>query len=181
LSMSVANTSQHLQVLKSARLVKTSREGNFIFYSIADDRVLRLIAAVRELGFSRYAEVEKLITDFKVHKNILESLTLDDLMKRSAKEKILLIDVRPRDEYQAGHIPKAVSVPLSQLKKKIHQLPKGKTIVAYCRGPLCVMAVEAVKILQGKKIKAVRMEDGYVEWKLKQLETIGSGPAFKNG
>ena len=168
LSMSVANTSQHLQVLKSAKLVKTRREGNFIFYRIADDRVLRLIAAVKELGFSQYAEVEKIINDFKADKNILESLTLDDLLTRSRKEKILLIDVRPADEYLAGHIRDAVSIPLSQLKKRLQELPNGKTIVAYCRGPLCVMAVEAVKILQGKKIKAIRMEDGYVEWKLKQ-------------
>jgi len=181
LSMSVANTSQHLQVLKSAMLVKTRREGNFRFYTISDDRVLRLVAAVKELGFSQYAEVEKIINDFKADKNILDSFTLDDLIRRARTEKILLIDVRPKDEYLAGHIPEAVSFPLSKLKKRIHELPKGKTIVAYCRGPLCVMAVEAVKILQGKKIKAVRMEDGYVEWKLKQLETIGSGPAFKNG
>ena len=174
LSMSVANTSQHLQVLKSARLVKTRREGNFIFYAIADDRVLRLVAAVKALGFSQYAEIEKIINDYKDHKNILESLTLNDLIKRSRKEKIMLIDVRPEDEYLAGHIPDAVSIPLSQLKKRIRELPKGKTIVAYCRGPLCVMAVEAVKILHEKKINAVRMEDGFVEWKLKQLETINN-------
>lgn len=174
LSMSVANTSQHLQVLKSARLVKTRREGNFIFYAIADDRVLRLVSTVKEFGFSQYAEVERIIADFKTHKNILESLTLEDLIARSRKEKIMLLDVRPKDEYLAGHIPDAVSIPLSQLKKRIHELPKGKTIVAYCRGPLCVMAVEAVKILHEKKIKAVRMEDGFVEWKLKQLEIINN-------
>lgn len=174
LSMSVANTSQHLQVLKSARLVNTRREGNFVFYGIADDRVLRLVAAVKEFGFSQYAEVEKIIADFKAYKNILESLTLEDLIARSKKEKIMLLDVRPKDEYLAGHIPDAVSIPLSQLKKRIHELPKGKTIVAYCRGPLCVMAVEAVKILHEKKIKAVRMEDGFVEWKLKQLEIINN-------
>lgn len=168
ISMTVASTSQHLQVLKSAKLVNTQRDGNFIIYSIADDSVLRLVSAVKELGFRKYAEVEKIINDFKADKNILESITLDDLLARSKKEKMMLIDVRPEDEYEAGHIKDAVSIPLSQLKKRMNEIPKGKTIVAYCRGPLCVMAADAVKMLQGKSIKAIRMEDGYVEWKLKQ-------------
>jgi rhodanese-related sulfurtransferase/DNA-binding transcriptional ArsR family regulator len=170
ISMSVASTSQHLQVLKSAKLVNTRREGNFIIYSIPDDSVLRLVSVVRDLGFRKYAEVEKLINDFKGDKKDLESITLDDLISRSKKEKIFLIDVRPEDEYEAGHIDNAVSIPLSQLKKRIHELPKGKTVVAYCRGPLCVMAADAVKMLKGKNIKAVRMEDGYTEWKLKHRE-----------
>ena len=163
ISMTVASTSQHLQVLKSAKLVNTQRDGNFIIYSIADDSVLRLVSAVKELGFRKYAEVEKIINDFKADKNILESITLDDLLARSKKEKMMLIDVRPEDEYVAGHIKDAVSIPLSQLKKRLNELPKGKTIVAYCRGPLCVMAADAVKMLQGKNIKAIKMEDCYVE------------------
>lgn len=170
ISMSIASTSQHLQVLKSAKLVETQRNGNFIIYSISDDSVLRLVSAVKELGFRKIAEIELLIKDFKNDKNILESITLDDLLARSKKEKILLIDVRPEDEYNSGHIKNALSIPLEQLKKRIGELPKGKTIVAYCRGPLCVMAADAVKYLQSKKFKAIRMEDGYVEWKLKQEE-----------
>lgn len=172
ISMPVASASQHLQVLKLAKLVSTKRDGNFIIYSIADDSVLRLVLAVKEFGFGRYAEIEKVIHDFKTDKNILESITLDDLLARSKKEKILLIDVRPADEFEAGHIPEAISLPLSQLKKRINELPKGKTVVAYCRGPLCVMAADAVKILQGKKIKALRMEEGFVEWKLKQQNRV---------
>jgi rhodanese-related sulfurtransferase/DNA-binding transcriptional ArsR family regulator len=168
MSISVASTSQHLQVLKSAKLVNARREGNFIMYGIPDDSVLRLIAVVRDLGFRKYAEVEKLLQDFKGDKNDLETITLDDLLKRSKKEKIMLIDVRPEDEYNAGHIDNAISMPLPQLKKRLDELPKGKTIVAYCRGPLCVMAMDAVKWLNGKKIKALRMEDGYTEWKLRQ-------------
>ncbi|MBC6489765.1 ArsR/SmtB family transcription factor [Flavihumibacter stibioxidans] len=170
INMTVASTSQHLQVLKAARLVTTQREGNFIFYRIADDSVARLVLAVRELGFSRNAEINRIITDFRADKNILETITLDDLLAKSKKEKILLLDVRPEDEYQAGHIEGAVSIPVSQLKKRIGELPKGKTIIAYCRGPLCVMSVEAVKILQAKKYPAVQLEDGYMEWKLKQEE-----------
>ncbi len=168
ISMSVASTSQHLQVLKLAKLVNTRREGNFIIYSISDDSVLRLVSVVRDLGFRKYAEVDKLINDFKSDKKDLESITLETLITRSKKEKIILIDVRPEEEYNAGHIEHAVSIPLSQLKKRVHELPKGKTVVAYCRGPLCVMAVDAVNILKGKNIKALRMEDGYTEWKLKQ-------------
>ena len=168
MSISVASTSQHLQVLKSAKLVSARREGNFIMYGIPDDSILRLIAVVRDLGFRKYAEVEKLLQEFKGDKNDLETITLDDLLKRSKKEKIMLIDVRPEDEYNAGHIDNAISMPLPQLKKRLDELPKGKTIVAYCRGPLCVMAMDAVKLLNGKKFNALRMEDGYTEWKLRQ-------------
>jgi rhodanese-related sulfurtransferase/DNA-binding transcriptional ArsR family regulator len=167
--MSVASTSQHLQVLKSAKLVETSRRGNYIIYSITDDSVLRLVSIVKELGFRKIAEIEKLITDFKTGKKNLECITLAGLVARSKNEKILLIDVRPEDEYKAGHIPHALSIPLAQLKKRLNELPKNKTIVAYCRGPLCVMADDAIKILKEKKFKAIRMEEGYVEWKLAQF------------
>jgi rhodanese-related sulfurtransferase/DNA-binding transcriptional ArsR family regulator len=170
ISMSIASTSQHLQVLKSARLVDTQRKGNFIFYGITDDSVLKLISAVKELGYRKIAEIERLISDFKANKNILESITLDDLLARSKKEKVILIDVRPADEYNAGHIPNALSIPLAQLKKRLNELPKNKTIVAYCRGPLCVMAMDAIKLLNQRKFNAIHMEDGYVEWKLKQQE-----------
>ncbi len=168
IAMSIASTSQHLQVLKSVKLVETQRQGNFIIYSITDDSVLRLISAVKELGYRKIAEIERLIGDFKADKNILESITIDDLMAKSKKEKVMLIDVRPEDEFNAGHIPNAVSIPLSQLKKRLKELPKNKTIIAYCRGPLCIMSADAVKLLHQKKFKAIRMEDGFVEWKLKQ-------------
>jgi rhodanese-related sulfurtransferase/DNA-binding transcriptional ArsR family regulator len=172
IAMSIASTSQHLQVLKSVKLVDTKRQGNFIIYSITDDSVLRLVSAVKELGFRKIAEIERLIGDFKTDKNILESITLDDLLVRSKKEKVLLIDVRPEEEYNAGHIPNAVSIPLSQLKKRLNELPKNKTIIAYCRGPLCVMSADAVKILNDRKFKAIRMEEGYVEWKLIHREKL---------
>jgi rhodanese-related sulfurtransferase len=170
ISMSVASTSRHLQVLKAAKLLNSRREGNFIKYSISDDSILRLVSVVRELGFRKYAEVERLINDFRGSKNDLESITVDELLVRSRKEKIVLIDVRPEDEYNAGHIKNALSIPLSQLKKRVIELPKGKTIVVYCRGPLCVMAVEAIKMLKGKKFSAIRLEDGFAEWKIRQQD-----------
>jgi rhodanese-related sulfurtransferase len=171
ISMSIASTSQHLQVLKSAKLVDTQRQGNFIIYGITDDSVLKLVSVVKELGFRKIAEIERLISDFKANKNILESITLDDLLVRSKKEKVILIDVRPKDEYNAGHIPNAISIPLAQLRKRLNELPKNKTIIAYCRGPLCVMAIDAITLLNQKKFNAVHMEDGYVEWKLMQAKS----------
>jgi len=129
-----------------------------------------LFQPFKELGSRKIAEIDRLIGDFKADKNILESITLDDLLARSKKEKVMLIDVRPEDEYNAGHLPYAVSIPLAQLKKRLKELPKNKTIIAYCRGPLCVMSADAVKLLNQKKFKAIRMEDGFVEWKLKQQD-----------
>lgn len=171
IGMSMASTSQHLQVLKAAKLVKTNRNGNFIMYSVSDDSVLKLIAVVRELGFRKIAEIDHIIHDYNSDKDLLESLTLDELWAKSREENVMLLDVRPGNEFDAGHIPGAVSIPLDQLRNRLEELPKGQTIVAYCRGPLCVMAAEAVKILTDQKLKAMRMEDGYVEWKLKQAES----------
>lgn len=168
ISMSMASTSQHLQVLKSAKLVETKRNGNFIIYSVAEEKVWSIMSLIREFGFKKNAEIAKVISDFKEDKKQLESISLEDFLARSKKEKILLLDVRPLQEFEAGHIPKAISIPLHQLKGKIKDLPKEKIIIAYCRGPLCVMAAEAVKMLKEKKFSAFYMEDGYVEWKLKQ-------------
>lgn len=170
ISMSVASTSQHLQVLKLARLVEAERRGNFIIYRIADENVIRLLAAVRELGIRKYAEVDRILKDFKADKNLLESITLEELIEKGKKRSVILLDVRPKEEYEAGHIEGAVSIPLAVLKKRMKELPAGKTIVAYCRGPLCVMAADAVKLLNAKRYKAIRMEDGYIEWKLRQSE-----------
>jgi rhodanese-related sulfurtransferase len=168
ISMTIASTSQHLQVLKKAQIVDAKRNGNFIIYGISDDIVLRLVSIVKELGFKKLAEIEQIVSDYKSDKDNLESLTIDDLLGLLEKERVLLIDVRPTEEFEAGHIPNAVSIPLDLLKERINELPKDISIVAYCRGPLCVMASEAVKLLNEKKFKAMRLEDGYVEWKLKQ-------------
>ncbi len=167
ISMSVASTSQHLQVLKTARLVETERRGNFIMYKITDDGVLRLLSDVKEIAYRNNAQIERLISDYKKDKKILETLSLDELLHKSRKQKITLLDVRPSDEFEYGHIKNAISIPLSDLKKRMTELPKNKMIVAYCRGPLCVMAGEAVSILKRNKFKAIQMEEGYTEWKLK--------------
>lgn len=170
ISMSIASASQHLQILKAARLVETERRGNFIMYRIADDGVLRLLSDVKDIAYRKNAQIERLINDYKKDKKILETLSLDELLQKNRKQKILLLDVRPDEEFDYGHIKGAVSIPLSELKKRMNELPKNKTIVAYCRGPLCVMAGDAVKILKQNKFKAIQLEEGYTEWKLKNVQ-----------
>lgn len=170
ISMSVASTSQHLQVLKAAKLVETRRSGNFIIYSVSDDQVFRLSSVIKELAFRKIAEIEKLVNDFKADRSVLESMTISELTSKSKKEDLVLIDVRPQSEYSAGHIPGAISIPFDEVADRENELPKDKTIVAYCRGPLCVWAADVVKYLNEKNYKAVRMEDGYVEWKLQHQQ-----------
>lgn len=168
ISMTIASTSQHLQVLKSARLVETIRQGNFIIYSITDDNVIRLVLAIKELGFQKYIELERLISDFEKDKDMLESITLEELSERQRNEELVLIDVRSEDEYLNGHIEGALSVPVNKMEEYLGNLPKDKTIVAYCRGSLCMMAWDAIRLLQERKYNAIRLEEGYVEWKLKE-------------
>lgn len=170
ISMSIASTSQHLQVLKSARLVETSRKGTYIIYRIADANVVCLISLVKRIGMRKNAEIGRLITDYKKDRGSLAAITLDELLARSKKERIMLIDVRPEEEFVAGHITGAISMPVDQIAKRLNEIPADANIVAYCRGALCVMASEAVKILKKKKFNAIEMEDGYVEWKAKQME-----------
>lgn len=173
-SMSIANTSQHLQILKAALLVETQREGNFIFYRVASDQVLQIWDLLKSLGFERMAALDKLVDDFRNQKNILESISIETLLERMESGKVLVVDVRPESEFQNGHIAGAVSIPIEQLKKKLASLPKSKQIIAYCRGPFCVYADEAVELLKKNKFNAIRLNEGFPEWKHRELpvETI---------
>ena len=153
-------------MLKAAGLAVSRRKGNYVLYSVADDRVLKMVAAVRDLGLNRIGGIGSLIKAYQGDKNSLESITLQELEDRNRKRELILLDVRPAAEYQAGHIPGAISVPLKELKERMHELPSDKTIVAYCRGPFCMMAKDAVQLLRNNNLHAIRMEDGFTEWKL---------------
>ena len=167
--MGVTNTSSHLQVLRGARLVETRKDGTKIFYRLAGDEVAVFIVALRDLARSRLAEVDAVVRDYFVARDALEPLSRAELVERAGRGDVVILDVRPADEFAAGHIPGALSVPLGKLDATLARLPKRSQIVAYCRGPYCVLAPQAVERLQAKGFKARRLADGMPEWRLAGL------------
>jgi rhodanese-related sulfurtransferase len=165
--MSVANASQHLQLLKQSQLLQMRREGNFIVYRLANDAVYRSWRDLRDIGMKSLPEVEKIVKDFRGHKTNLQPITLDELL--SGRSNIILLDVRPEPEFNAGHIPNAINIPIDQLPKRLSELKKSKQYVAYCRGPFCVFADEAMQLLAKKGFRANRLDEGYLDWKLKTM------------
>jgi len=168
-NLSVASASHHLQSLKKARLVTTKKEGKYRFYSLSNQHVFEVWRAMRELAFSQNAEINKLIRDYQSAHNNLEPITIEELKKRLKDGDALLIDVRPGQEYEAGHITSSLSVPKDELKRRLKDLPKDKEIIAYCRGPLCTMADEAVEELRKQGYKAIKLDVGYPEWEMSNL------------
>ena len=167
--MSIANASQHLQVLKSSNLVEVKREGNFIRYRLADETIYKSWHNLREIGFERVPEIVKLIKDYRGKKNVLEAVSISELTQRMKTKKIILLDIRPVEEYNAGHIPGAMSIPIEKLPAMLKKLPKSNEYIAYCRGSLCVFADDAVQLLKKKGFNARRLEEGFPDWKLKGL------------
>lgn len=166
---SMANTSQHLQNLKNAKLVQSSKQGNFIQYALSHTQVYQTWLALRALGMEFNAEVDKVIDDFRNEQSQnLHAIHANELQVLMAKDEVIVLDVRSEEEYNRGHIQQAVSMPLDQLKTVMNTLDKGKLIVAYCRGPFCVYADEAVAHLLEHGFKAVRLEEGYPEWRLNE-------------
>ena len=163
--LSVANTSKHLQQLRQAGLVEARREGLQVHYSMSGDDVLEAVVALRGLAESRLAEVDRLIASYLSSKDELEPVATAELMARADEGLVTVLDVRPPEEYAQGHLPGAVNVPLSQLKKHLAKLPRGREVVAYCRGPWCVLSFEAVSLLRAKGYKARRLEGGLPEWR----------------
>lgn len=163
-NLSIANASQHLQVLKTAQLVDVTRNGNFIYYRLANTNVFKAWKALRELGVAQIASVEKLVTDFRQSKFQLESVTIAELIKKIERGRVTILDVRPDTEYLKGHIANSISIPFDQLTKRLKELPKRNEIVAYCRGPFCVFADEAVAMLNKAGYKAKRLEEGFPDW-----------------
>jgi len=163
--MSIANTSRHLRVLHSARLVENDRQGVHVYYRLADEAVGEFFLALRRLAERRLTEVECITRDFLRDKGQLEPVDQGQLLQRVQEGSVTVLDVRPEDEYQSSHLPGAISVPLTRLQETLKDLPRDREIVAYCRGPYCVLAVEAVKALRSAGFQAMRLEEGVVDWK----------------
>jgi rhodanese-related sulfurtransferase/DNA-binding transcriptional ArsR family regulator len=163
--LSVANASQHLQILRRAGLVASRREGTSIYYRLAAPEVLEASRALRTLAASRLAEVERLAAAYLGGRDALEPVTREELARRLEDgDELVVLDVRPAEEHAAGHLPGAVSIPLPELRRRLRELPRDREIVAYCRGPFCAFAHEAVEVLTDAGLSARRLEDGLPEW-----------------
>lgn len=170
--MSVANTSQHLQVLRGASLVETHKSGSFVTYRLAGPEVLELLAGIRKVAKAQIAEVERVTRQFLEGREGLDRMDQNTLVEMVRKGEVTLLDVRPTEEFEAGHIHGAISMPLAELKKRIAELPKHTVIAAYCRGPYCVLAMEAVGLLSAKGFHSFRLEDGVQDWRARGFAVV---------
>jgi len=167
--MTVTNTSAHLQVLRRAGLVEAEKEATRVRYRLAGDDIAAFVVALRDLARSRLPEIDRVVRDFFVARDELEPLTRAELVARAKRGEVVILDVRPAQEFAAGHIPGALSIPLERLDENLARLPKRRPVVAYCRGPYCVLAPVAVERLRAAGFKARRLEDGMPEWRLAGL------------
>jgi rhodanese-related sulfurtransferase len=173
--LSVANTSQHLQLLRHAGLVSSRREGTSVHYRLAGPEVFELWRVLRTLAASRLAEVERLAAAYLGGRDDLEPVTREELARRLEDgEDLVVLDVRPAAEYAAGHLPGAVSIPVGELRRRLAELPADREVVAYCRGPYCAFAHEAVAMLRQEGFSARRLEDGLPEWQAAGLAVTGA-------
>jgi len=175
--LTVANASQHLRVLHGARLVEAEKQGLFVTYRLADLAVCEFFRNLRRLAEIRLAEVESIVRQFRENRESLEAVEKKTFLRRIRRGEVIVLDVRPPEEYRAGHIPGAVSIPLKDLKSHLSKLPRDLELVAYCRGPYCVLATEAVELLKAKGFRALRLEDGVPEWRAEGLPVaVGNKP-----
>jgi ArsR family transcriptional regulator len=165
IGLSVANASQHLQHLRRAGLVTTRREGKFVHYRLSDEAVLGLLGALRRIAERNLAEVGQVVRSYFEQRDALEAVSREELMRRLRVGSVTVLDVRPEDEYALGHVPGAINVPLQALKNHLAKFSRSKEIVAYCRGPYCVLSFEAVALLRERGYKVRRLEDGMPEWR----------------
>ncbi len=173
LGLTVGNASAHLQVLREARLVEARKEGLFVHYRVADDVVLHLLEALRKVAESRLAEVDRLVASYFGDRANMDAISFDELRARLRDDTVILVDVRPALEYAAGHIAGAISIPYDEIESRLREIPKNKEVVAYCRGPYCVFAHQAVAALIQKRRKARRLKAGFPEWKIARLPVKG--------
>ncbi len=171
---SVANASHHLRTLARAGLVTTRKVGTRVYYGLANDRVVDLWVAIRDVAGRQLAQVERLAAAYLGHRDQLETVTREDLVRRLADGGVIVLDVRPEPEYRAGHIAGAVSVPIAELRRRLDELPDDVEIVAYCRGPYCIYADQAVRQLRRRGLSARRLEEGFPEWRRAGLP-VGTG------
>jgi rhodanese-related sulfurtransferase len=164
-ALTVTNASAHLKVLREARLVETRPAGTKVYYRLAGESVCGLFFSMRDLAAERYADVEMIVRDYFQARDELEPITREELMARADDGGVVVLDVRPREEYDSGHIPGAISVPLGELEGRLDALPRSAEIVAYCRGPYCVLAPQALTLLRRKGYRARRLQDGLPEWR----------------
>ncbi len=164
--LTFANTSRHLQILRRARLVNADRRGKRIIYSLAGaNEVTGLIHALGRVGERNVAEIDRVMADYFRARDALEAVSREDLIARMQDGLVTILDVRPRDEFEAGHLPGALNIPLSELADRLAELPDAREVVAYCRGPWCVLSFEAVAALRERGLQSRRLEDGFPEWK----------------
>ncbi len=163
--LSVANTSQHLRVMRQSGLVEARKDGLYVNYSIADDEIVRLLSSMRRLAESHLADVDRLVRAYLTVKDELEPIPRQELLERARRGIVTVLDVRPSEEFASGHVPGAVNVSLKDLEQWLKELPHNQEIVAYCRGPHCVLAFEAVARLREMGFNARRLEDGFPEWR----------------
>jgi rhodanese-related sulfurtransferase/predicted transcriptional regulator len=163
--LSLANTSQHLQALRQAALVESRKEGLFVWYRLSDPAVYELCTAIRTVAERQLADLERLVQEHFGDRSEAEAVEMNELLKRARSRCVVVLDTRPRNEYAAGHIAGAISVPVDDLQRRLRQLPKGKEYVAYCRGPYCVYADRAVEILRSNGRQARRLREGFPEWR----------------
>ncbi len=174
IDQSVANTSHHLQALTRAGLLSSRRDGTRVFYSLSSDRVGELWAALRDVAAEHVAGIERLASAYLGDRDEIEPITRRELVSRLRRRDVVVIDVRPHSEYEAGHIPGARSLPPDEVRKRLRELPKDVEVVAYCRGPFCVYADDAVRALRRRGVDARRLEDGFPEWRRAGL-AVASG------
>ncbi len=164
--LSIANASRHLQILRRARLVEPRREGKRMLYSlICDSDVIALLGSLGRVGEHNVAEIERIMSTYFRARDSLEPVSRKMLLERLRSGSVTLLDVRPADEFAHGHLPGALNVPLAELDAALAKLPRNQAVIAYCRGPYCVLSYEAVAALRSKGLKAYRLEEGYPEWK----------------
>ncbi len=171
--MSVANASQHLQVLRAAHLVEVRREGVSMYYRLADESVFKMWQAVRTVGEAQLAEIDRVVQTFLQDRTRLQPMSAHELLRHLSDDQIVLLDVRPAEEYEASHLPQARSIPVTELEARLAELPADREIVAYCRGTYCVFADEAVALLRARGYSARRLEQGVPEWRALGLPVEG--------